>query len=240
MAALDMSKCDAPFAPPVQREKIGRVWATKETRVGGSCAGSQRRRLDCHSRYVRAEPSVAIARCLPQRAGQFVQDALRFPSHRPCFALSRRMAHGSASLTVGEVGDGAAVTSGSGVRVATGLSQPAGGDDEALAGSSRGRAKGATTPVAVARSARFWSAMEGPPLMLAAPRPAGRDPGPAPPMLHKYVWLRQPPGRGWGDRARRNHRKRTAEGRRHWESAIIASGDGAFRHRTPRLLSPRR
>lgn len=52
------------------------------------------------------------------------------------------MAHGSASLTVGEVGDGAAVTSGSGVRVATGLSQPAGGDDEALAGSSRGRAKG--------------------------------------------------------------------------------------------------
>lgn len=40
--------------------------------------------------------------------------------------LSRRMAHGSASLTVGEVGDGAAVTSGSGVRVATGLSQPAG------------------------------------------------------------------------------------------------------------------
>ena len=68
------------------------------------------------------------------------------------------MAHGSASLTVGEVGDGAAVTSGSGVRVATGLSQPAGGDDEALAGSSRGRAKGATTPVAVARSARFWSA----------------------------------------------------------------------------------
>lgn len=106
-------------------------------------------------------------------------------------------------------------------------------------GSTAGRAKGATTPVAVARSARFWSALEGPPLMLAAPRPAGRDPGPAPPMLHKYVWLRQPPGRGWGAR-RRNHRKRTAEGRRHWESAIIASGDGAFRHRTPRLLPPRR
>ena len=82
-----------PSLPPVQREKIGRVWATKETRVGGSCAGSQRRRLDCHSRYVRAEPSVAIARCLPQRAGQFVQDALRFPSHRPCFAAEP--AHGS-------------------------------------------------------------------------------------------------------------------------------------------------
>ena len=32
------------------------------------------------------------------------------------------MAHGSASLTVREVGDGAAVTTGSGVRVATGLS----------------------------------------------------------------------------------------------------------------------
>src|ERR1039458_775587 len=130
----------------------------------------------------------------------------------PVSLLSRRMAHGSASLTVGEVGDGAAVTSGSGVRVATGLSQPAGGDDEALAGSSRGRAKGATTPVAVARSARFWSAMEGPPLMLAAPRPAGRDPGPAPPILHKYVWLRQPPGRGWGDRARRNHRDSSSFG----------------------------
>ena len=40
-----------------------------------------------------SEPSVAIARCLPQRAGQFVQDALRFPSHRPCFAVEP--AHGS-------------------------------------------------------------------------------------------------------------------------------------------------
>jgi hypothetical protein len=49
-----MSKCDAPFAPPVQREKIGRVWATKETRVGGSCAGSQTPSARLPSRYVRA------------------------------------------------------------------------------------------------------------------------------------------------------------------------------------------
>ena len=154
--------------------------------------------------------SMSAATCRPVRPG-----CSSVPEPPSCFAAEP--AHGSRQRIADgrEVGDGAAVTSGSGVHVATGLSQPAGRDDEALAGSSRGRAKGATTPVAEARSARFWSTMEGPPLMLAAPRPAGRDPGPAPPVLHKCLWLRQPPGRGWGDRARRNHRKRTAEGRRH-------------------------